>query len=239
MKIVSQYSIKRRLIIALDEFQEIAAYSGGNFEKLLRSHIQKQNRVSYIFSGSQQHLLSEMFSDKSRAFYNLADTLLLPKIEEREYLSWISSLFHQNNILLPEEFISEIIHRFKSHPMFIQRFFHHLWERLAKSNQIESKVLLDTADEIESHMLQAKELDYQILWQALTLNQKRTIKLILISHGTKMFSASNLAKAGISATSILDRALKSLIAKEVIYKNTHYCLYDVLFEKWLKKRLSY
>jgi hypothetical protein len=39
--------------------------------------------------------------------------------------------------------------------------------------------------------------------------------------------------------SILDRALKSLIAKEVIYRNEHYCLYDVLFEKWLKKRLSY
>jgi hypothetical protein len=44
---------------------------------------------------------------------------------------------------------------------------------------------------------------------------------------------------GIYATSILDRALKSLVAKDVIYKNGHYCLYDVLFEKWLKKRLSY
>ena len=88
-------------------------------------------------------------------------------------------------------------------------------------------------------MLQAKELDYQNLWQTLTLNQKRTIKLILVSGGKKIFSTINLARAGISATSILDRALKSLVAKDVIYKNGHYCLYDVLFEKWLKKRLSY
>jgi hypothetical protein len=123
--------------------------------------------------------------------------------------------------------------------MFIQRFFHQLWELLPQKQKINRQFFLDAADEIESHMLRSKELDYQNLWQTLTLNQKRTIKLILLSGGRKMFSALNLAKAGISATSILDRALKSLIAKEVIYRNEHYCLYDVLFEKWLKKRLSY
>ena len=116
MKIIDHYAEKRRLVIALDEFQEVAAYSGGHFEKILRSYIQTQNRVSYIFAGSQQHLLSEMFSDKSRAFYNLADTLLLPTIEEKEYLLWLSDLFSQNNIRMPNGFIRKIIRMAWPHP---------------------------------------------------------------------------------------------------------------------------
>ena len=239
MKIINHYAEKRRLVIALDEFQEVAAYSGGHFEKILRTYIQTQNRVSYIFAGSQQHLLSEMFSDRSRAFYNLADTLLLPTIEEKEYLLWLSDLFSQNNIRMPYSFMSKIINQFRNHPMLIQRFFHQLWEILPEKKQINNQILEEMADGIESQMLQAKELDYQNLWQTLTLNQKRTIKLLLLSGGKKIFSTINLARAGISATSILDRALKSLVANDVIYKNGNYCLYDVLFEKWLKKRLSY
>jgi hypothetical protein len=239
MKIVAHYSEKRRVIIAFDEFQEIASYSPGNFEKLLRSYIQTHDRTSYIFSGSQQHLISQMFNDKAKAFYQLADTLALPVIDTDDFIDWMHRLFSVGEFNLPELFLRKIVMRYKNHPMFIQKFCHHLWIRLVDSSYVDDDALDGLADEIELLMLERKELDYQSLWQTFSLNQKRAIKLIIFSAGKGVFSSRNLARAGISTSSIASRAFQSLIAKDVICKNSNYSLYDVLFEKWLKKRLIF
>ena len=65
MYILEACAKKNRLAIALDEFQEITEYGEEGFEKRLRSHIQTHDRIAYIFSGSQAHLLSEMFQSAS------------------------------------------------------------------------------------------------------------------------------------------------------------------------------
>ena len=43
---------KRKLAIALDEFQAIAAFNGGSVEHALRAAVQHQRQVGYVFSGS-------------------------------------------------------------------------------------------------------------------------------------------------------------------------------------------
>ena len=239
MKIVAHYSEKHRLLIALDEFQEIASYSHGNFEKLLRSYTQTHNRISYIFSGSQQHLISQMFSDKAKAFYQMADTLALPMIDIDDFIDWMHRLFYGEGLNLPEPFLRKIVLRYKNQPMLIQKFCHHLWIRLIDSSSVDNDTLDGLADDIESLMLERKELDYQSLWQTFSLNQKRAIKLLIFTAGKGVFSSKNLARAGISTSSIASRALQSLIIKDVVCKNNRYSLYDVLFEKWLKKRLIF
>ncbi len=83
MNILSKYSQKHRLVIAFDEFQEITNYTEEGFEKRLRSFIQQHQNICYIFSGSQQHLITEMFNSNSRAFYKLAESFPLNKIETK------------------------------------------------------------------------------------------------------------------------------------------------------------
>ncbi len=62
MNIISKYSQKRKLVIAFDEFQEVANYTEEGFEKRLRSFIQQHPNTCYIFSGSRQHLITKMFN---------------------------------------------------------------------------------------------------------------------------------------------------------------------------------
>jgi len=64
MNILHNYSLKRKLVIAFDEFQEVAGYSEDGFEKRLRSLIQQHTDICYIFVGSQRHLITEMFNLK-------------------------------------------------------------------------------------------------------------------------------------------------------------------------------
>src|SRR5258708_1973615 len=51
---------RQRMAIALDEFQAIAAFDGGNVEHALRAAVQEQRAVGYVFAGSEPSLMGRM-----------------------------------------------------------------------------------------------------------------------------------------------------------------------------------
>jgi hypothetical protein len=63
-------------------------YSEQGFEKRLRKEIQGQRNISYIFSGSQKHILIQMFDSAKHAFYKMARSYPLQKIEIYHYIDW-------------------------------------------------------------------------------------------------------------------------------------------------------
>jgi hypothetical protein len=73
----------QKLLVVFDEFQEIDKYTDLGFEKRLRSHIQVHKNIGYIFSGSQKHILTQMFNTTDRAFYQMAKSYPLKQIEHR------------------------------------------------------------------------------------------------------------------------------------------------------------
>jgi len=233
MDILSKYSQKRKLVIAFDEFQEVANYSEEGFEKRLRSLIQQHSNICYIFSGSQQHLITEMFNSKSRAFYKLAESFPLSKIETKHYIPWIQNLFSRGNVQLPATIIEEIVARFENHPMYIQNFLFHLWEE-PRRKRFDPEII----DKIENAIIEKRSLEHTVLWETLTINQKKTLKLILLNNGSNLFNVDALKSVNLKTGSLVTKALTSLIKKEIIVKNGHYLIQDIVFTKWLRKTLS-
>lgn len=233
MNILLKYSQKRKLVIAFDEFQEVANYTEEGFEKRLRSLIQQHSNICYIFSGSQQHLITEMFNSNSRAFYKLADSFPLGKIETEHYIPWIKNLFRRKNVHLPVELIEEIVARFENHPMYIQNFFFHLWE-IPGNKEYSPEII----KKLEYTIIEKKNLEYTVLWETLSINQKKTLKLILLNNGANLFNADSLKSVNLKTGSLVTKALSSLVKKEIIAKNGTYIIQDILFKKWLQKTLS-
>jgi uncharacterized protein len=233
MDILLQYSNKRKLVVALDEFQEVSEYSEEGFEKRLRSYIQKHENICYIFSGSRQHLITEMFNLKSQAFYKLADSFPLKKIETNEYLSWIKELFKGHRIAISDEQITGVINRFENHPMYIQNFLFHLWEIKGVK-----KLTTETIENLENTLIDKKSIEYSTLWDNLTINQKKTLKLIILNNGNDLYSADSLKSVDIKTGSVVSKTIVSLIKKEIIVKNGSYNIQDIMLKKWLFKTLS-
>jgi uncharacterized protein len=77
-----------------------------------------------------------------------------------------------------------------------------------------------------------------MLWETLSINQKKTLKLILINDGLNLFSADALKSVNLKTGSLVTKALASLINKEIIVKNDKYTIQDIVFKKWLQKTLS-
>jgi len=234
MDLVERFSRDRKLVIVFDEFQEIANYTEADaFEKRLRSFIQQHEHISYIFSGSQQHMLTAMFHSQNRAFYQQAATLTLKEIRKKDYIPWLADRFAAALHPVPKDRLSIIVEQFEGHPMYIQFFCFFLWEKLRDAPWHD-----ELLQEVESLMINEKNLEYQILWDNLTGNQKKTLKLVLTNHGKNLFTGEALQQAEIKTASIVTQCLKALIEKQVLVKNSRYVIQDVLLRKWLENMMS-
>ena len=124
MALLNRLSQKRKLVVVFDEFQEITAYEQKGFEKRLRKNIQLHRNICYIFCGSQRHILSEIFNNRNRAFYKLAASYPIGKIETDDYLPWAAALFAKKKIKIEPEIIRDVVSRCENHPMYIQQFLY-------------------------------------------------------------------------------------------------------------------
>ncbi|MBU1193290.1 MAG: ATP-binding protein [Proteobacteria bacterium] len=229
MELLEKFSAKRKIVIALDEFQEVAKYTDADsFEKRLRSYVQHHSNICYIFSGSQQHLLTVMFHSQGRAFYQQAASYPLKQIETKHYIPWMKQLFDEGNLSIEKANLIKIVDQFKNHPMYIQLFCFFLWRELQHTPWKEEMI-----NGIERSMIDQKHLEYQTLWDNLSINQKKTLKLILINDGQNLFAAQTLITVSIKTASVVTRCLKTLLEKEVLVKNGRYIIQDLLFKKWL------
>ena len=77
-------SSEKRCYIAIDEFQQITEYPEKGVEALLRSYIQFLPNVHFIFSGSKQHVMQEMFASSKRPFYQSTQLLNIEALDQEE-----------------------------------------------------------------------------------------------------------------------------------------------------------
>lgn len=230
MDAIAAYSANQKLLVIFDEFQEIASYSEQGFEKRLRSHIQKHTNIAYIFSGSQKHLLSQMFNSSDRAFYQMATSYPLKRIELQHYISWAKAIFAKKGLPLDNETVSDVVERCDFQPMYIQQFLFELWRQ--------AEINLAAIDAIEMKILNRRENEFMIIWDSLTPNQRKALRLLAVTAGQGIYYAEALHRFGFKSGSFLKRALSSLSSREIITKNKTYHIHDAMLKKWVLKNFS-
>ena len=78
------HSEQDRMIVILDEFQEIRDLAP-NLDKHLRSIMQKQRNINYILLGSQESMMTDIFENKKSPFYHFGELMRLAKLPRDEY----------------------------------------------------------------------------------------------------------------------------------------------------------
>ena len=86
------------VVVALDEFQSIIKYPEEGTEAWLRGHIQLMKNTQFIFAGSHQRLLSNMFNGPKQPFYASASQMKLLKINPSEYGNFIREQLKQEEL---------------------------------------------------------------------------------------------------------------------------------------------
>jgi hypothetical protein len=228
---LQQRSQEKPIVIAIDEFQQIAHYPENNIEALLRTNIQKLQNVNFIFSGSDKQLLTNMFTDAKRPFYQSTEFMHLEEIPEIEYSIFIRDKFIANSIVFNDEAISEALRLTRSHTYYVQFLCNKLYGSGIK------KIDTNTVKQIYSDVLQENEVYYSEYRDLLTKPQWSLLIALAKEDGiSKVTTSTFLKKHDLSNSATVLRGIRSLMDKKMIYKkNTKYFVYDVFFAKWLQR----
>ena len=111
---------KKKVIVAIDEFQQIRSFEGIESEALLRTYIQPLNNVRFIFSGSKRHVMSDMFIGEKSPFYESAAIYPIGQISKESYSSFIMRCFSEAGRTISDEAIEYILEWTLSHTYYTQ-----------------------------------------------------------------------------------------------------------------------
>ena len=107
---------KKQTIVVFDEFQDAARIVGEEVFKLMRSHFQLHTKANYLFLGSKEGIMNNIFAGPDQAFYRFATILPLPPISSTAWTKYIKSKFEDKGIKCHDQAIREIIRMSGGHP---------------------------------------------------------------------------------------------------------------------------
>ena len=225
---------KRLFVVALDEFQECAQFDGSNVEKSMRAVFQRHKNVAYLFAGSKRHLIYDMISDKSRAFYKMGRVLNLGKIPRVEFIPFLMKRFHKTGFHIEEGVLDDILDITEEYPYNVQFLCHELWDAFLNQKVVRRGDVVPT---LERLLTQETPL-YAVIWDGLPLPQRRVLQVIARHGGKNLFSREFLTIHNLGASSSVFTSVKLLRKKEIIDKEKDfYFITDVFFKEWIKRKM--
>ena len=201
-------------IIAIDEFQQVATYPEENTEALLRTIIQQLKNVHFIFSGSNKHMLSEIFSNSKRPFFASTQTIHLDPIPEEKYLSFITAILKSHKRKITPEALLFIARWTRLHTYYTQVICNRLFATGEK------EITLPLVQQECNHILNEQESVFFQYRNLLTVMQWNLLKAIAREDKVYQPSARNFIHThAVGTPANVQRALEALTTKEMIYRD--------------------
>jgi hypothetical protein len=229
-------SSQPRLVIAFDEFQQILNYPDPNVEALMRSEMQRLPGIRFIYSGSDQHLLQEMFEHNSRPFYQSTEQLRLGPIESETYGRFIKEKFKQGKMVISAEALDYILRLTEGETFAVQRLCNALYEMAYP------QITLPLAQDTLIRVLDQQQQGYEQIRALIGPNSNlfKVLKAMArLGVTSETYGKEILKASGIHNASSVNKAIQSLrrygVVSQVIFANGEkgYVVDDALFRAWL------
>jgi hypothetical protein len=191
--------------------------------------------IYFIFSGSHQHIIADLFLNPAKPFFRSAQFLKIDKIPQNDYTEFIRNKFEGNHKKISEKVIEEILQWTNGHTYYVQLLCNRIYLNAARHIKTETwqEEALKLLKEQESVFFQYRDIITNPQWQLLKAVAKAN--QVFEPTSKEFVSTYNLG----SPATVL-RSLEALQKKDLIYKERdqsgklYYGVYDVLFQKWIE-----
>jgi AAA+ ATPase superfamily predicted ATPase len=227
-------NLDRKVVIIIDEFQQITNYPEKNTDAFLRSIMQQLNNVVFIFTGSHQHLMKNLFTNPSKPFYRSTQLISIKKIDRSDYREFIALKFTNGKKQIADEIINQILDWTEDYTYYVQLLCNKVY---SSSNKVVNE---------QTWKYQALELlkEQQIIFlgyrDLLTSHQWGLLKAIAKEGNVSSPTSKDfIGKHSLGSPATVLRSLKALQDKELIYATIdlsgakQYFVYDVFLKQWL------
>jgi len=222
-------NIKKRVVIVFDEFQEVRRISS-MLERQMRGIFQYHQNITYIFIGSQESMIREIFQNKKNPFYKFGRHITLKKIPEPEFLDFIIKRFSSQKIDA-RKIVEDILEFTDHHPYYTQQLCHEIY--ILNEGKILTKDIIQKAID---QIITEHHADYSRWWNTLTNTERKVI--IGISCGDyEPTSQDFIRKYGIKSASTSGSVVSKLIALGTLVKDNgeRIKIEDPFWKEWILK----
>lgn len=214
------YTQENRLVVILDEFQEVLDLSP-HLDKQLRAIMQHQQHINYILLGSQESMMSDIFENKKSPFYHFGGLMRLQKLPREDFEEFLSSRLAHCFPHQASQLAQQILDYTDCHPYYSQQLAAYVWQM--GMLQPELKDVIRAAVE---HIVVSHGLDYERIWASFN----RTDKWVLLR-----LAKSEPFQTGEYRTSTIYSSLKRLQQAGYAIYSTRYEIEDPFFREWLMR----
>lgn len=226
---------KKQLVIAFDEFQEITGMDGLDLEKSMRSSFQRHKNVTYLFAGSKQHVMEEIFGQERRPFYKFAKPFPLEKIPIKQFATFVASKFKETGISISPAIVDSVLHFTQGHPYLTQQLCHELWNISSEQKEAKEEDISTALNTILS-----QHGDYfSKIWDSLASSQKKIMTAIAEETQVRnIYSTHFITKHALVSASHVKKALHYL-EKEALVEHSDgvYYIEDIFLREWIRVNL--
>lgn len=219
-------------LVAIDEFQQISRYGDDTVEATIRTYIQRCTNAHFIFSGSQRHLMNEMFTSPSRPFYQSVTIMNLQPLDLKVYTDFCTDKFEQAGKHLDPEVVPSLYQRFDAVTSYMHRTLNILYSKTEVGNTCHVQMV----DEALDYILRLSSDSYESLFYQMPEKQ-RMLFLAIAKEGeaAEVTGGKFIKKHKLISPSSVNSALKGLLEKDFIIMDRNvYSVYDQFFSLWLK-----
>ena len=223
---------RRRMAIALDEFQAIASFNGGSVEHALRAAVQHQRDVGYVFSGSEPSLMERMLG-RSRPFYKAGPVMRLQKIPADRFADFIEAKFRATRLRPAPGLGAAIVELAGNLPYDVQRLAHEVWDDAYGGKAVG----VDDLHETLRRLLGEHDAIFEATWQRLTLAQRAALRSAVLEDGRELLSADVRARYRLGGASTVQASLSALVREDILAREgSRYSVVDSLLREWVARQ---
>lgn len=227
-------ALASKTFIAFDEFQAIGQLEDdGWLEATIRSKMQIQKNVSFLFSGSRHGVIHDMFNNPSRPFYRACQLIDFPKFGP-EFTDWIIQQFDSVGIQCSSDNIHHLRNLVDDTPNYVQMACFHL-----VTDEIK-KIDPAAIDAVLRRITAQNSYPYQTILNSLSPIQQRVLRLAAC-EGKAIYTKEILEKYEIKTGAHVSQAIKSLVSKQILDESTGKGVVifdDPLFKIWLRNEFG-
>jgi uncharacterized protein len=224
--------MRKHIVVCIDEFQQVAEWPDSlQVQKRMRGVWQHQKNVSYCLFGSRQHMMNNLFQNKSMPFYQFGEPNYLQPISTEDWIPFIRQKFEEKGLTITEKQIRVICDTVRNQSSYVQ--------------QLAWNVMINTDDAVSEQSIQAGINDLLIQCTPLFMEQTgglssyqmNFLKAIAAGQHDQFTSSTILQEYQLGSKSNVDRLQKVLREKDYIMSTPDgLYLTDPIMELWLKSK---
>lgn len=167
-------------VMTYDEFGDLAKLDGEPLIKKMRSIFQLQERVVYLFAGSQESVMINLFTGSKQAFFRFAKVIEIGPLHQEALMRYIIERFREIGIELEEGIAKAIVLKTHAHPYYTQALCQNLYILLKGEKK---KAEIKDVEAAYKETVTGEHLYFDELWDGLKSRKNFLEVLRFLSTG--------------------------------------------------------